>query len=129
MTVTDISPVIHPGGPDMRLFVTGASGFIGSAVVPELQRAGHTVVGLARSDASAEALVGAGAEVHRGDLEDLDSLRRGAATADDVIHTAFIHDFGAIDSAGRTDLRAIEALGDELAGSGRPLVMTSGIGL
>lgn len=110
----------------MKLFVTGASGWVGSAVVPELLSAGHRVVGLARSDASADALTAIDADVHRGDLEDLDSLARGAKDADGVIHLAFRHDFENFVGAGELDHRAITALGETLAGSDRPLVVTSG---
>lgn len=113
----------------MRVFVTGASGFIGSAVVRELLGAGHHVLGLARSDESAAAVIAAGAEVHRGDLNDLESLRTGASAAEGVVHTAYNHDFRVSrPEVAAADRRAIEAMAETLAGSGRPLVITSGTG-
>jgi nucleoside-diphosphate-sugar epimerase len=113
----------------MRIFLTGATGFIGSALVPELIKAGHQVIGMTRSEQGAKALSAAGADVHRGTLEDTDSLRGGAAKADAVIHLAFDHDFSHFVENCEKDKRAIASLGSALAGSDRPLLITSGTGV
>lgn len=113
----------------MRIFLTGATGFIGSRIVPELLAAGHQVLGMTRSDEGARALIAAGADVHRGQLEDLDSLRTSAAMADAVIHTAFDHDFANFIANCEKDRQAIKAMGAALLGSDRPLLITSGTGM
>lgn len=111
----------------MRVFITGATGFIGTALVPELIQAGHTVLGMTRSERGAQALAKAGADVHHGTLEDLESLKAGAAQADAVIHLAFNHDFSRIQANCEEDRRAIEAIGEALAGSNRPFIGTAGV--
>lgn len=113
----------------MRVFVTGATGFVGSAIVDELLAAGHRVLGLARTDASAEGLLLKGAEVHRGDLDDLESLKQGAVACDAVVHTAFNHDFSRYKASCEHDRRVIHAFGEALAGTPKPLLVTSGVGL
>ena len=113
----------------MRVFVTGAAGFIGVATTAELIANGHEVLGLARSDANAKALEALGAKVHRGALEDLDSLRNGARKTDGTIHLAFIHDFSKYAENGQIDKRAIEAMGDVLEGTNKPFIVTSGTAL
>ena len=113
----------------MKVFLTGASGFIGSAIIPELLNAGHQVLGLARNEAASDALQRVGVEVHRGDLSDPASLRTGATRCDGVIHCAYNHDFSQFAAAGEMDRRAVEAIGSVLAGSGRPFVITSATGV
>lgn len=113
----------------MRVFITGAAGFIGQATTQELIAHGHKVVGLARSDENAVTLKNLGADIHRGSLEDLESLKSGAANADGVIHLAFIHDFSRFAENGQVDKRAIEAMGDVLVGTNKPFIVTSGTGL
>ena len=113
----------------MKVFITGATGFIGTAIVKELLAAGHQVLGLARSDASARKLIEAGAAVHHGDLEDLESLSKGAAAADGVIHAGFIHDFTRFAEVCEVDKKAIETIGNVLIGTDRPFIVTSGTAL
>src|ERR1700761_8430901 len=113
----------------MRIFLTGATGFIGSAIVPELVNAGHQVIGMARSGEGARAVAAAGVEVHMASLEDLPSMRSGTDNADAVIHTAFDHDFSRFAENCDKDRRVIEALGEALKGSDRPLLITSGTGI
>jgi nucleoside-diphosphate-sugar epimerase len=131
-TVRCYDPVGHQDGKEagMRVFVTGATGFIGSAIVRELMAAGHEVLGLVRSDAAADRLAQSGAEAHRGELSDTDRLAAGARACDGVIHTAFIHDWSiSRDVAAEADLRAVEAMAGALEGTGKPLVITSGTAL
>src|ERR1700757_3893914 len=111
----------------MRVFITGAAGFIGSATTRELIASGHEVLGLARSEVNAKALEELGAKVHRGSLEDLDSLRKGAMETDGTIHLAFIHDFSKFAENGQIDKHAIDVMGNVLAGSGKPFIVTSGM--
>ena len=113
----------------MRVFLTGATGFVGSHVIPELRAAGHQVLGLARSDAGARQLEAAGADVHRGDLGQPETLASGAAAADAVIHCAFDHNFATFVENTHKDERAITAMGEALAGTSKPILITSGVGI